>query len=629
MALSDRAARLVLAFVVAALIAAVCVVRLPGFWGDGATYYTMAWSLAEDGDLRYEARDVFRVRREFPSGPQGLFLKRASGGLRWDAADGFPWVRRVTADQPRIYFAKALTYPLAAAPLVALMGTRGLLVLNALALGLTLVLAYLELRRQASPAAALAASIALVLATVAPLYLVWPTPELFTLGLVAAGLFAWRREWPLLAAVLLGIATYTKPYNLLLGLPLGIEPLLRLRRDAWWPPLRESLRRGLTMAAVVVGLFALNAAVTGEINYQGGERKTFYGRFPEEAAADGQRVTFGNSGFWMTTDQLGPIVEGDAAAAVSARTGPARSRREIEVSFLRNLYYFWIGRFGGALPYYLPALVALVAFLAAGPRPAAGWLAVAALVCSWLFYIQKIPDNWYGGGGTVGNRYFLNLLPLFVLMVPARREWLVAASALVSAIFVGPLWIHPLRHSLHPGDHATSAVFRALPPELTMLNDLSVFTDAWRKKVPYGDTEGDPHRNWPADPKAYYLYFLDGGTYGKEVQDGMEGFGLGRIGSTQVVLRALEPVRRVHVRLTGGQVGDRLTVSVCGQEQVVDLAAQERRELVFEPGAGFPYYDTFLTVLRLRSGRDQSGPGEVKARRPFFSLSLDVDRRPR
>ena len=72
------------------VVGAVLAVRLPGFWGDGATYYAMAWSLAEDGDLRYEARDVFRVRREFPSGPQGLFLKRASGGLRWDAAERLP-----------------------------------------------------------------------------------------------------------------------------------------------------------------------------------------------------------------------------------------------------------------------------------------------------------------------------------------------------------------------------------------------------------------------------------------------------------------------------------------------------------------------------------------------------------
>ena len=616
--MSERAARLLLAVLAAAMVAGVCLVRLPGFWGDGATYYTKAHSLAEDGDLRYEARDVFRARREFPDGPQGLFLKRASGGLRVDGPGGFPWIRRVTEDDKRIYFAKAFTYPVAAAPLVALMGTRGLLVTNALSLGLVLVLAYLELRTRASPAWSLAAAVSLILFTVAPLYLVWPTPELFTLALVAAGLFAWRRQRPVLAAVLLGIATYTKPYNLFLALPLGVEPLLAARRTSWWPAWRESLRRGLAMAAVVAGLFAVNAAITGELNYQGGERKTFYGHFPEEVGVDGQRVTFGNSGFWMTTDQLGPAVEGEEGAAASARTGPARPRREIEASFLRNLYYFWVGRFGGALAYFLPAVVALGVFLALGPRSVVGWLTFAALVVSWLFFIRQIPDNWYGGGGTVGNRYFLNLLPLLVLMLPARREAWALGAGLVSALVLAPIWLHPLHHSLRPGDHATRGVFPHLPPELTMLNDLSVFTEAWRKKVPYGDTEGDAHKHWPADPKAYYLYFMDDGTRGKETRDGIEGFGL-HGPRAELVLRALEPVRRIRVRLTGGATGDRVAVRVCGREQVAQLAPNESRELVFEPGAGFPYYDTFLTVLNF-----ESDPDGVSV-----SIALEVDRRPR
>jgi len=439
----------------------------------------MAWSLAEDGDLRYEARDVLRARRDIASGPQGLFLKRASGGLAWDGAGGFPWVRRVGTDEPRIYFAKAFTYPVAAAPLVALFGTRGLLILNALALGLVLALAYSELRRRASPAAALLAAAALVLATVAPLYLVWPTPELFTMALVAAGLVAWRRDRPLLAAVCLGLATYTKPYNLLLALPLGVEPLLRVRPDSWWPALRESLRRGLVLAAVVAGLFAANAAITGEMNYQGGERKTFYGRFPEEIGPDGQRVTFGNSGHWMTTDTLGPAVEGEDQA--TARTGPPRAAHELRVSFLRNLGYFWIGRFGGALAYFLPAMVALAWFLGRGPRSTAGWLAVAAMVASWLFYISIISDNWYGGGGTLGNRYFLNLLPLFVFLLPAEAPWVMAAVALGSAVWLAPMWIHPLRHALRPAEHATWATFRVFPPELTMLNDLATSTEPWLK----------------------------------------------------------------------------------------------------------------------------------------------------
>jgi hypothetical protein len=226
-----------------------------------------------------------------------------------------------------------------AAPFVWMFGTRGLLVTNALALAIALALAYRELRRTASPDRALLASSALMLATVLPVYLVWPTPEMVTVALIMGGLSAWRSNRPLLAAVLLGIATYTKPYNLFLALPLGVEPLLALR--PWWKGLAESARRGAVMAAVVIGLFGVNAAITGELNYQGGERKTFYGRFPFEM--DGQReITFGNSGIWMTTNQPGPLVEGRDDHLVTRQTGPARPAGEVEASFARNLYYFWI-----------------------------------------------------------------------------------------------------------------------------------------------------------------------------------------------------------------------------------------------------------------------------------------------
>ena len=90
-----------LALVVVAVATDLPAVSRQEFWGDGATYYAMAWSLARDLDVRYEARDLARVRREYPAGPQGLFLKRASGGLTSDAEGGFPGVRRVRPGEGR------------------------------------------------------------------------------------------------------------------------------------------------------------------------------------------------------------------------------------------------------------------------------------------------------------------------------------------------------------------------------------------------------------------------------------------------------------------------------------------------------------------------------------------------
>ena len=225
-------ARRVLALLSLAIVGTTLWLDLPRasqgeFWGDGATYYAMAWSLARDLDLRFDAGDLARVRAEYPSGPQGIFLKRASGGLTVDAAAGFPWVRRVRPDEGRLYYAKAFAHPLVAAPLVAAFGTRGLLLANGLLLSGALWLAFLVLRRRGvAPWPALSTAVALLLFTVTPVYLVWPTPEIFGLALVTAGLAAWASGRPLLAAVLFGVAGYLKPPNVLMAAPLGLEPLL-------------------------------------------------------------------------------------------------------------------------------------------------------------------------------------------------------------------------------------------------------------------------------------------------------------------------------------------------------------------------------------------------------------------
>ena len=89
--MSERLARILLGVVTGCVLVVPFVVDLPRdssgrFWSDGATYYAMASSLAEDGDLRYEARDLERIRSVYPGGPQGLFLKRTGleprlGGL--------------------------------------------------------------------------------------------------------------------------------------------------------------------------------------------------------------------------------------------------------------------------------------------------------------------------------------------------------------------------------------------------------------------------------------------------------------------------------------------------------------------------------------------------------------------
>ena len=355
----------------------------------------MAWSLARDGDLRFEERDLERIRLEYPSGPQGVFLKRASGGLTIDARGGFPWLRRVRPDEGRLYYAKAFAHPLAAAPLVALFGTRGLTLANGLLLSAVLVA-----RRSRSCAGAGSRPAG------EPRGHVWASscsrscrstssgrrPRSSASRSSPAGLAAWAAGLPLLSAVLFGVAGYLKPPNVLMAAPLGLDPLLPQAGERWLGPglgrrVLETLRRGAVLALATGSLYALNVAFTGELNYQGGERKTFYGRFPFDASG----ATFDDAGIWMTTNQVGPLVAGRDDAAVTEASGPARDPGEIRESFLLNLGYFWVGRFGGVLAYFFPALCALGLFLLRGPRDRAGWLALAGR--SW-------PRGWPTSGSS-------------------------------------------------------------------------------------------------------------------------------------------------------------------------------------------------------------------------------------
>jgi len=614
---SPRGAWLVVLGLVGGLVAAGGLTDLAAasagrFWGDGASYYTMAWSLAEDADLRYEARDAIRVRREFAAGAQGIFLKRSFGGFAWDREAGPPWLRSIGEQEPRIYFAKPFTYGLVAAPFVVAFGTPGMLIANALGLGLTLVVFFVELRRRAAPGPALAAAAILLFATAAPLYLFWTTPEAMSLGLLAAGLGLWRGGFPLAAAIVFGVAAYSKPPNLFLAIPLGLMPFLEAGQP-WGRRLLTSLKRGLTLATAAAACYAGTWAVTGEWNYQGGrERKTFYGVLPFED----HKTTFGNSGIWMSTNQVGPSVEGEAPRSKGAE--PGRSREEIRVSFQWNLWWFWVGRFGGVLAYFFPVVVAALLFLLLGPRDGVGWLALVALVVSWLFYIWMIPDNWYGGSGTLGNRYFVNVLPVAVFLVPRGREKAFAALGLAGFGFVAPLLAAPVTHALDPGHHAKRAPFRYLPAELSMLNDLAVFGETWRKKRPYGDVD--------RDPAAFYLYFADDGSFGKEERDAVAGFWVRGASRAEVFLRALEPVRLLTLRVTAGARGDVATIRVAGESQTLALGPNESKQAVFRPPEGFPYKATYVTVLELRSTRSSRSPDDADPRAlgVFVSPLLEV-----
>lgn len=548
-----------------------------GIQSDEATYYMMGRSLASDGDLTYRREDLVRVWEDFPSGPAGVFLKRGRDLVSAGVMLKPPFVWTESREDPhldRYYYGKSFAYPLFAAPFVGLFGVNGFLVVNALFLALAAFCGCLFLQARTRPAVAAVLTGGFIMASVAPVYFVWIAPELmnFSLGLVAY--FCWlykevappgRPRWgggwlrtpasDLVAAALLGLLTFSKISNALL-----VPPLI-----AWQLWQRRWRTAALTTAAaavVAIGLFGINMGISGEWNYQGGDRRTFVFEFPLQTPTS-------------------TIEVGTAKSRSEALTEIIFDRRVFWTNLRHNLGYAFVGRYAGLVPYFFPAVFALAAYLA-GVRRRPLWqaLALAGGLAQLLLFLIGTPYTWNGGGGSVGNRYFMGAYGAFLFLLPPIRSLAVAVVPwLVGSVFVAPLVFNPFVASFYPGRNAAHGPLRVFPPELTLVYDLPINTESSRVMRWFGDNPG------VGDP-GFQIYFFDANAYEPEED---KSFWVRGDARAEFLIKTDRPMRRLVMTLTAGPVATRARVTVDGRSQEVALAAGGSQRLSFLLDGGFPY----------------------------------------
>jgi hypothetical protein len=587
------------------LLAFAATVDLPrtaqNFKGDEAAYYTLAQSLAHDFDFTFERKDLVRVWEEFPGGPEGIWLKRGKID-RLRASASFPFLRWSKLEDPvrtRLYYAKSFIYPLVAAPFVFLFGTHGFLVLHALLLSLDVFLAYTFLVARGSlPRDALAYAVVFLAASVVPVYFVWLTPELFNVSLVFCAVFLWcykevaveragateheflhsaRSDY--LAAALIGILTFSKPPHAILMGPLVI---IAAGRRQW----RRAVGMGAIWALLAGGLFCVNAAITGEFNYQGGDRKTFYGR-------DG--FPFANSR--ETFENIGPV-----RGRESVMVADVLANQHTLTVFGHNVAYFLIGRFCGLVPYFFPGVLSAVLFLVTKRRRPWQWLIGATIVGAALVLIVLTPFTYSGGGAPVGNRYFLSFYPLFLFLTPPLTGLATATVGLiVGALFTAQILLNPISSSLQPGEHTKSGPLHWLPIELTLLNDLPMAFTADRSKRPLA---GDP---------PMLAYFPDDNAYSPEG----DAFWVRGKSRADVILRApvvnigggrfvSKTIVTLAVEVLNGADPSRVTVSTGADSRTLDMKSADLSHFTLRVERGVPYHrdenpTSYLYVVSIRN----------------------------
>jgi hypothetical protein len=525
-------------FVVAAALAMAVDVPRTGYGlkSDEANYVAAALSAAYDGDLSFTRNDLVRFEGLYHEGPDGIFLKRGKV-LRFRVDGSFPFVHRVKREDPnpnRLYFGKPLAYSLAAAPFVRLFGLNGFLLFHVVLLAITCALAYAFLSAQSSPIASATFVTAFLGASVLPVYGVFLMPEIFNLALVMVAYFLWlykevaptsrlARPWTDVAAmVLLGIGTYSKP----IPIAVLVAPIVGL---AWWRGRwRSGFALGLTAVSVACLCFAFNAAVSGEFNYQGGDRKYFALRFPFETP----EATWQSFGGHTITDL--------------STSSEVLTSSELPTRFANNVVYFLVGRHFGFLPYFFPAVVASIWFLASRARRDSWRLGVfGALVASALLTLLYLPWTWSGGGGPLGNRYISPAYPLAVFLLPPGisiapgvLSWVVGTLFTAKALF-NPFWAAKFPYLVTEKGPA-----RRLPVELMLANELPVrLAQPLRAPIQYR-----------LDP-GVRLYFLDQNAWPPEptgvAPDGSRIFSMwvSGAGRADVIVRAAWPIDHLEVEM--------------------------------------------------------------------------------
>jgi hypothetical protein len=418
--------------------------------GDQASFTYQALSLL-GGDLAYDASDQARwLELGWSDQPHGLFVQRRDDG----------WA-----------FAKPLGYSVLLAPAIEVAGARGISIVGA-----GLLLAYaacwygIGRLRWDRPGASVVATVATV-ASHAWFFGFPAHADLLVavlVGLAALGATRAARRptdpsppWLVLAAMAAGLLVTEK-----LPALVAIGPLLAVAvaRSAW-------RTRALAAAA---GAVVVAASLVPYLFYSDGASWSAYGgdRYYAIATTPWSGGTDADLTPWQTRDSLSP------GFILDSLTDPSDDLPSATVTYA-------VGRHTGVVTFLpiVPAL-ALAAALTAWHRrrsraaaPAAapadtpdrtvGLAAAGGLAAYVVLYLVVFTDNYFGGGQSVGNRYFLQVSLLVPVVAVAASvssraaRWCGAAAAAWAVMVLGPQLRHP--EEAFYRIERTSAVQRLLP----------------------------------------------------------------------------------------------------------------------------------------------------------------------
>lgn len=552
-----------------------------GFKADEATYVLQAFSLVEDANLKYEQRDLLRFNRLYGGsagdrvvGPDGIFLKQS------------PRSTSTSLD-----FAKAFAYPLLAAPFAWLGGLGGMFMLNVLLLVLCAWCGALFAEARIGSTWGWALGVLFIAASSVPVWAMYLMPEVFNFSLIFIAYFLWLFKhvrprtadraddffdsvWSdVLAAVLIGTATYSKISHAGLIAPLVLQAL-------WSRAPKRAAIVGTVFALSTLAWFGANVGVTGEWNYQGAHRKTFYGHYPFDAAGNtfedaknsGEKATGGDK-------ELSPDILFPGQPFFWTLT-------------FTNVGYFIWGRDSGLIPYFFPAAL-LIAVWLARIRQTEFWqvCVFGAFAATALVLVVITPYTWNGAGGPIGNRYIVSAIPLLFFLLPASvGPWTTIATGLGGLAFLWPVFAHPFLSTKQQWLHPATLPLRLLPVERTLADDIPARLHPDRGRIDFGN------------PRNALLYVMDGNTYNGEPLGSEWGFWIAGDASTEIIVRTgFSPSARVRIKVGESPIANTFKASWGESSCTLELKPHEQKTCDLVATDGVWKRGAYLFSLKMSS----------------------------
>ncbi len=426
--------------------------------GDESSHILQALSIAYDGDLKFDESDaVHWSNLGWNDTPRGLFFQKYSEGFA---------------------FAKPYGYSLFLAFFIFLFGKSGLIIGNVALLGLTCFLIFNSLREIYNYLEASLLTATVTFFSYLYLYAYYIHSDIFLAFLVSLFVYVLLKALKKFSFVYVTLLAIVSAFIVAEKIPLivVIAPLM-----AYLLVQKKNTSYAITYISSFIIAFSI--CIMPYLYYSdykawnpySGER--YYnstGKIPisfNEDNVSTEAVLVEEGGVYKLATS--PYIKLDTGKHFAISYLIENANIQLGKEIVRNVVYYICGSFTGILIFMPISMIifSMSAFRAIRKR---NWLLVSAMsgVLGYIFfYIVLFPTNYYGGGHSLGNRYFLQMSTISVLLMCvlqlSRRQVLIitALSGVTSAVL--------LHHHHLSGKDAYLNIFRMsylqslMPTEIT------------------------------------------------------------------------------------------------------------------------------------------------------------------